>query len=131
MTSVRNWRACTAWTSRRRWWSEVTDGILEELTEWQNRPLDRCYPLLYMDAMVVKVRTDGTVINRPGVSWWLASMWTAASMCWVCGWVTAVKAPRVWLSVLTEIRHRGLEDVLIVCCDGLKGLPGCDRGHLD
>ena len=45
--------------------SKVTDGIVEELTEWQNRPLDRCYPLLYIDAMVIKVRTDGTVINRP------------------------------------------------------------------
>ena len=45
--------------------SKVTDGILEELTEWQNRPLDGCYPLLYIDAMVVKVRTSGTVINRP------------------------------------------------------------------
>ena len=45
--------------------SKVTDGILEELTEWQNRPLDGCYPILYIDAMVVKVRTSGTVINRP------------------------------------------------------------------
>ena len=45
--------------------SKVTDGILEELTDWQNRPLDGCYPLLYIDAMVVKVRTNGTVINRP------------------------------------------------------------------
>ena len=45
--------------------SKVTDGILEELTDWQNRPLDGCYPMLYIDAMVVKVRTNGTVINRP------------------------------------------------------------------
>lgn len=47
--------------------SKVTDGIVEELTDWQNRPLDGCYPLLYIDAMVVKVRTDGTVIRSPGV----------------------------------------------------------------
>ena len=55
--------------------------------------------------------------------WWLESTWTAVNTCWGYGSATAAKAPNFWLSVLTEIRNRGLADVLIVCCDGLKGLP--------
>ena len=72
--------------------SKVTDGILEELTDWQNRPLDGCYPLLYIDAMVVKVRTNGTVINRPAYEW-LVWTWTGVNMCWGYGSAKAAKAP--------------------------------------
>ena len=102
--------------------SKVTDGIVEELTDWQNRPLDGCYPLLYIDAMVVKVRTDGTVINRPA---YVVVGVDVDGRKHVLGvWLgDGGEGAKYWLSVLTEIRHRGLEDVLIVCCDGLKGLP--------
>ena len=102
--------------------SKVTNGILEELTEWQNRPLDGCYPLLYIDAMVVKVRTSGTVINRPA---YVVVGVDVEGRKHVLGvWLgEGGEGAKYWLSVLTEIRNRGLEDVLIVCCDGLKGLP--------
>ena len=102
--------------------SKVTDGILEELTDWQNRPLDGCYPLLYIDAMVVKVRTNGTVINRPA---YVVVGVDVDGRKHVLGvWLgDGGEGAKYWLSVLTEIRNRGLEDALIVCCDGLKGLP--------
>ena len=102
--------------------SKVTDGILEELTEWQNRPLDGCYPLLYIDAMVVKVRTSGTVINRPA---YVVVGVDVEGRKHVLGvWLgEGGEGAKYWLAVLTEIRNRGLEDVLIVCCDGLRGLP--------
>ena len=102
--------------------SKVTDGILEELTDWQNRPLDGCYPILYIDAMIVKVRTSGTVINRPA---YVVVGVDVEGRKHVLGvWLgEGGEGAKYWLSVLTEIRNRGLEDVLIVCCDGLKGLP--------
>ena len=102
--------------------SKVTDGILEELTDWQNRPLDGCYPMLYIDAMVVKVRTSGTVINRPA---YVVVGVDVDGRKHVLGvWLgDGGEGAKYWLSVLTEIRNRGLEDALIVCCDGLKGLP--------
>lgn len=102
--------------------SKVTDGILDELNEWQNRPLDAVYPILYIDALVVKVRTDGTVINRAA---YLAVGVDVEGRKHVLGvWLgDGDEGAKFWLTVLTELRHRGLEDVLIVCCDGLKGLP--------
>jgi len=102
--------------------SKVTDGILDELNEWQNRPLDAVYPILYIDALVVKVRTDGTVINRAA---YLAVGVDVEGRKHVLGvWLgDGDEGAKFWLTVLTELRHRGLDDVLIVCCDGLKGLP--------
>ena len=102
--------------------SKVTDGILEELAEWHNRPLDIVYPLLYIDATVVKVRTDGTVINRPA---YVVVGVDVEGRKHVLGvWLgQGGEGAKYWLSVLTEIRNPGLADVLIVCCDGLKGLP--------
>ena len=99
--------------------SKVTDGIVEELVEWQNRPLDGCYPLLYIDAMVVKVKKRRHRGQPPSVcgSWCRCGRPQARVGC-VAG-RRRPSAPNFWLSVLTEIHHRGLEDVLIVCCDGL------------
>jgi putative transposase len=102
--------------------SRVTDGVLGELAAWQSRPLDRVYPIVYIDGLVIKVRTNGTVINRcaylavgvdvdgrkQGLGVWLGDGGEGA---------------KFWLAVLTELRHRGVEDVIFVCCDGLKGLP--------
>ena len=109
--------------------SKVTDGILEELTDWQNRPLDGCYPMLYIDAMVVKVRTSGTVINRPA---YVVVGVDVDGRKHVLGvWLgDGGEGAKYWLSVLTEIRNRGLEDALIVCCDGLRGHSRRDRGHM-
>lgn len=102
--------------------SKVTDAIIDELEEWQNRPLDRVYPIVYIDALVVKVRTDGTVINRAA---YIAVGVDVEGRKHVLGvWLgDGDEGAKFWLGVLTELRHRGVEDVLIVCCDGLKGLP--------
>jgi putative transposase len=102
--------------------SRVTDGIVEELKEWQHRPLDAIYPILYIDALVVKVRTSGTVINRPA---YLAVGVDVEGRKHVLGvWLgDGGEGAKFWLAVLTELKVRGLADVLFVCCDGLKGLP--------
>ena len=102
--------------------SRVTDGVLEELKEWQHRPVDAVYPILYIDALVVKVRTSGVVANRPA---YLAVGVDVDGRKHVLGvWLgDGGEGAKYWLSVLTELKHRGLADVLIVCCDGLKGLP--------
>ena len=102
--------------------SKVTDGIIEELAEWQARPLDAIYPIIYIDALVVKVRTSGTVVNRAA---YLGVGVDLEGRKHVLGvWLgDGGEGAKFWLSVLTEIRNRGVTDVLIVCCDGLKGLP--------
>jgi putative transposase len=102
--------------------SRVTDGVLDELKEWQARPLDAVYPILYIDALVVKVRTSGVVSNRPA---YVAVGVDIDGRKHVLGvWLgDGGEGAKFWLSVLTELRHRGLADVLFVCCDGLKGLP--------
>ena len=102
--------------------SKVTDGIIDELNDWQNRPLDAVYPILYIDAIVVKVRTGGTVINRAA---YVTVGVDVEGRKHVLGvWLgDGDEGAKFWLSVLTELRTRGLGDVLLVCCDGLKGLP--------
>lgn len=102
--------------------SRVTDGVVEELRDWQSRPLDACYPIVYIDALVVKVRTQGTVVNRPA---YLAIGVDVDGRKHILGvWLgDGGEGAKFWLSVLTEIAHRGVTDVIFVCCDGLKGLP--------
>ena len=101
--------------------STVTDAVLEELREWQNRPLDRVYPVLYLDAIVCKVRDEGTVRNKAAH---LAVGVDVEGRKHVLGiWIETNEGAKFWLRVITELRNRGVEDVLFVCCDGLKGLP--------
>jgi putative transposase len=102
--------------------SRVTEGVVDELKEWQHRPLDAIYPILYIDALVVKVRTSGTVINRPA---YVAVGVDTDGRKHVLGvWLgDGGEGAKFWLAVLTELRNRGLSDVIFVCCDGLKGLP--------
>jgi putative transposase len=101
--------------------SRITDKVIEEMTEWRNRPLDRVYPVLFIDAIVVKIR-DGQVVNRPvyvviGVTVNgerdILGLWAGDGN----------EGAKFWLAVLTEIKNRGVDDVCIVVCDGLKGLP--------
>jgi putative transposase len=102
--------------------SRVTDGVLEELAEWQSRPLDRVYPVIFIDALMVKVR-DGVVTNRPV---YLAIGIDCEGAKQVLGlWVgpTTGESAKFWMSVLSELKSRGVADVCIVCCDGLAGLP--------
>ena len=101
--------------------SRITDKVLEELGEWQNRPLDAVYPVLFVDAIHVKVR-DGQVTNRP---FYVVIGVTVDGHRDVLGiWAgDGGEGAKYWLQVLTEIRNRGVADACIVVCDGLKGLP--------
>jgi putative transposase len=102
--------------------SRVTDAVIEELTEWQARPLDRVYPVVFIDALMVKIR-DGVVANRPV---YLAIGIDCDGAKNVLGlWVgpTTGESSKFWLTVLSELKSRGVADVCIVCCDGLTGLP--------
>lgn len=101
--------------------SKITDRVLDDLAEWQNRPLDRVYPVVFIDAIVVKIR-DGQVANRPVYT---AIGVTVDGQRDILGlWVGAGgEGAKYWLQVLTEIKNRGVDDVCIVVCDGLKGLP--------
>jgi transposase-like protein len=100
--------------------SKVTDAIIPELRAWQSRPLDPVYPIMYLDAIVVKVRTDHVVVNRPV---YIAMAIDLEGAKHVLGlWLgKGNEGAKFWLGILTELRNRGVEDVLIVCCDGLTG----------
>jgi putative transposase len=101
--------------------SRVTDAVVDELAAWQSRPLDRIYPVVLIDAIHVKIR-DGAVANRPV---YVAVGINLAGERDVLGlWVgTGGEGAKQWLSTLAELRNRGIADVCIVACDGLKGLP--------
>jgi transposase-like protein len=101
--------------------SKITDKVIEEMNEWCNRPLDRVYPVVFIDAIVVKVR-DGQVTNRP---FYVAVGVTTGGERDILGiWAgDGGEGAKYWLGVLTEIKNRGVDDVCIVVCDGLKGLP--------
>lgn len=102
--------------------SKVTDAVWEELEEWRSRPLDAVYPIVYIDALNVKIR-DGIVSNRPA---YLAVGVDLEGRKHVLGiWIgdSEGEGSKFWLRVLNELKNRGTEDVLIVCCDGLEGLP--------
>lgn len=101
--------------------SKITDKVIEELTEWSNRPLDRVYPVIFIDAIVVKVR-DGQVRNKP--FYVVIGVTTAGERDILGIWAgDGGEGAKFWLGVLTELKNRGVEDVCIVVCDGLKGLP--------
>ena len=101
--------------------SKVTDAVKEQVTEWQNRPLDAVYPIVYMDCIVVKVRQDGSVINK---AVFLALGVNTEGQKELLGmWLAENEGAKFWLSVLTELKNRGLQDILIACVDGLKGFP--------
>jgi putative transposase len=101
--------------------SNVTSVVAEEITAWQTRPLDQLYPIIYIDALMVKVRDGGTVDNKAAH---LAIGVDLDGYKHVLGiWLAASEGARFWGSVLTELRNRGIKDVLFVCCDGLGGLP--------
>ncbi|WP_438803332.1 IS256 family transposase [Frankia gtarii] len=101
--------------------SRITDKVVAEMTEWRNRPLDRVYPVIFVDAVVVKVR-DGQVANRP---FYAAVGVTVHGERDILGlWAgDGHEGTKFWLQILTEIKNRGVEDVCIAVCDGLTGLP--------
>jgi putative transposase len=101
--------------------SSVTDAVIEEVKVWQNRPLDALYPILYLDALQVKVR-DGAHIRNKAV--YLAIGVNLAGIKEVLGlWVAQTEGAKFWLQIVTELKNRGVEDIFIACVDGLKGFP--------
>ena len=101
--------------------SSVTDDIISEVKEWQSRPLDEVYPIVFFDAIRMKIRDEGRVMNK---AVYLAIGVGMDGLKDVLGiWIEKNEGAKFWLSVFTELRNRGLHDVLIASVDGLKGLP--------
>ncbi|MBY7847374.1 IS256 family transposase [Vibrio fluvialis] len=101
--------------------SKVTDAVLEQVIEWQSRPLDEVYPIVYLDCIVVKIRQDKQVINK---SVYLALGVNMEGQKELLGmWLSENEGAKFWLNVLTELQNRGVKDILIACVDGLKGFP--------
>jgi putative transposase len=101
--------------------SNVTEAVMDEVRLWQSRPLDEVYAIVYLDALVVKMRVDGRVENR---AVYVAIGITLEGQKEVLGlWTSANEGAKFWLQVLTELNNRGVKDIFIACVDGLKGFP--------
>jgi putative transposase len=105
--------------------SRVTDAVIEEVREWQNRPLDPVYPVIFFDALRVKIRDEGIVRNK---AVYLALALTLDGAKEVLGlWIEQTEGAKFWLRVMNELKNRGVQDVLIAVVDGLKGFPEAIR----
>ena len=101
--------------------SNVTDAVLEEVNTWQSRPLEQTYPIVFLDAIVVKVHQDNRVINK---AVYLALGITEEGHKDLLGlWISENEGAKFWLSVLTDLQNRGVKDIFIACVDGLTGFP--------
>lgn len=101
--------------------STVTDAVLDEVKAWQNRPLDEVYPIVYLDALQVKVKDQGRVSNR---AIYLAIGVNVSGLKEVLGmWASETEGAKFWMAVVTELKNRGVKDIFIACVDGLKGFP--------
>lgn len=101
--------------------SQVTNAVTQEVTEWQNRPLDPVYAIVYLDAIMCKIRDEGHIKNK---AVYLAVGVNFEGKKDVLGlWIQETEGAKFWLSVLTDLKNRGVEDILIACVDGLKGFP--------
>lgn len=105
--------------------SRVTDSVLEGLKEWQNRRLEKVYPILYMDALRVKIKDEGQIKSK---AIYIAIGVTIEGLKEVLGlWTEQTEGAKYWLSVVTDLKNRGVEDILIASVDGLKGFPDAIR----
>lgn len=101
--------------------SRVTDAVQQDIDDWRNRRLDAVYPIIYLDGLVVKVKTDGLVQKR---TIYLVLGVNMEGMKEVLGlWMAGSEGAKFWLHVITELKNRGVDDILIACCDGLQGFP--------
>jgi len=101
--------------------SKVTDRVIEQITAWQSRPLDAIYPIVYLDCIVIKIRDGMRVINK---AIYLALGVNMDGHKELLGlWMSDNEGAKFWISVLTELKTRGVQDILIACVDGLKGFP--------
>lgn len=99
--------------------SQVTNAVMDEVKRWQQRPLDALYPIVYLDCIVVKSQDGGAVANK---SVYLALGVNTQGEKELLGlWIAKSEGAKFWLSVMTELKNRGLQDIFIACCDGLKG----------
>lgn len=101
--------------------SQVTNAVLEQVQEWQARPLDEVYPMVYLDCIILKIRQDKRVIKK---AIYLALGVNLEGHKELLGmWISENEGAKFWLSILTELKNRGLEQILIACVDGLSGFP--------
>ncbi|WP_342270915.1 IS256 family transposase [Candidatus Tisiphia endosymbiont of Parasteatoda lunata] len=101
--------------------STITDGVIEEVTRWQNRCLDRVYPILYLDCIYVKSRDNHIVINK---AVYLALAVNIEGKKELLGiWIGKNEGAKFWMQVVTELKNRGIEQIYVACVDGLKGFP--------
>lgn len=101
--------------------SAITDAVLEEVAEWQNRPLDACYPLIFFDAIRVKIRDEGFVRNK---AIYIALAILPDGTKEILGlWIEQTEGAKFWLRVMNDLKNRGIQDILIAVVDGLKGFP--------
>ena len=101
--------------------SKVTDAVNDQVNAWQNRPLDRLYPIMYLDCIVVKVHEDKRVINKSVYVCLGVNLEGQKELLGL--WIAQTEGAKFWLSVLTELKNRGVQDVFIMCTDGLPGFP--------
>ena len=101
--------------------SKVTNAVWEEVSAWQSRPLDPVYPIVYFDALQVKIRTDGTVANQAVYLTLAINLDGEKELLGL--WIAQSEGAKFWLGVLNELKNRGVEDLFIACVDGLSGFP--------
>lgn len=101
--------------------SQVTNAVIDRVIEWQNRPLDRVYPIVYLDCIVLKIRQDKRVINKAVYLALGVDMDGQKELLGI--WISENEGAKFWLNVLTELKNRGVEQILIACTDGLTGFP--------
>ena len=101
--------------------SQVTESVITRATEWQNRPLDAIYPVIYMDCIRMKIRLDKQVVNK--ALYIILGIDKNGHKDVLGIWISETEGAKFWLSVLNELKNRGVKDVLISCIDGLKGFP--------
>ena len=101
--------------------STITDGVIDEVTRWQNRPLDSIYPILYLDCIHVKSRDNNIVINK---AVYLAIAVNIEGKKELLGiWIGKNEGSKFWMQIITELKNRGVEQIYVACVDGLKGFP--------
>lgn len=101
--------------------SKITDKVVEAAAEWQSRELDEIYPIVYMDAMHFKVRDDNKIVSKAAYICMALDMKGKKDILGI--WIGESEGAKFWLSVCNDLKNRGVEDILIACMDGLKGLP--------
>lgn len=101
--------------------SRVTDGVLEEVKAWQHRPLEGTYLIVYVDAMVVKIRDKGVVTNKAAYT--VVGVRADGHKDVLGVWLQSTEGAKFWMAILNELRGRGVRDILILCADGLTGMP--------